>query len=338
MQPRARRGQLTPAASGASATWAASTAPASTTIASRASANCRPGDEVHLGRTHLSSSRTWTSCPTCRAPRAAEPDSGRVDQEAPRPDALPDARPPPPTPSRRRRRRRDTAVRATPSAATCRCSTASPSTWARPPTYEELCRIVLDALLEAIPAEVGAILSVVPAAAGAAGRRRRAAAKRGRGAELEVTAHRHRDPSVQHYTPRLGLRQQRGARQPEAILAEDVARDRYLRNRESLTRPGRDQPDLRPILFGDRVLGLIHLYCTDPLKALDAEDLEFTVAVAKQLGGVIHQLQQQQSLSAENRSLRDQLQGRERAGRRQPADPARSSGRSAGWPAPTPPA
>src|SRR6202035_1090889 len=62
-----------------------------------------------------------------------------------------------------------------------------------------------------------------------------------------------------------------------------------------------------PILHADRVLGLIHLYCTDPHKALDAEDLEFAVAVAKQLGGAVHQLRLQQSLTAENRSLRDQL-------------------------------
>src|SRR5947209_14687888 len=62
-----------------------------------------------------------------------------------------------------------------------------------------------------------------------------------------------------------------------------------------------------PVIFGERVLGLIHLYCTDPLKALTTEDLEFTVAVAKQLGTVTHQLQRQASLSAENQSLRDQL-------------------------------
>jgi Nif-specific regulatory protein len=93
----------------------------------------------------------------------------------------------------------------------------------------------------------------------------------------------------------------------EAILAEDVARDRYLRNRESLTELGATSLICAPILFADRVLGLIHLYCTDPHKALDAEDLEFTVAVAKQLGGVIHNLQRQQSLSNENAHLRDQL-------------------------------
>src|SRR5262249_2838844 len=51
----------------------------------------------------------------------------------------------------------------------------------------------------------------------------------------------------------------------------------------------------------------IHLYCTDPHRALDAEDLEFTVAVAKQTGTAIHNLQKQEKLSAENRSLRDQL-------------------------------
>jgi Nif-specific regulatory protein len=62
-----------------------------------------------------------------------------------------------------------------------------------------------------------------------------------------------------------------------------------------------------PIVFGERVLGLIHLYCTNPHRALDAEDLEFAVAVAKQLGGVINQMRKQMSLSAENRSLRDQL-------------------------------
>ncbi len=55
------------------------------------------------------------------------------------------------------------------------------------------------------------------------------------------------------------------------------------------------------------MLGLIHLYCTDPHRALDAEDLEFSVAVAKQLGAAIHQMQRQDKLTAENRSLRDQL-------------------------------
>jgi len=50
-------------------------------------------------------------------------------------------------------------------------------------THDELVRIVLDGLLEAVPAEAGAILM----------------AKEGK--EFEVSAHRHRDPSVHRYTP-----------------------------------------------------------------------------------------------------------------------------------------
>src|SRR5262249_47875728 len=93
----------------------------------------------------------------------------------------------------------------------------------------------------------------------------------------------------------------------EAILAEDVARDRYLRNRESLTHLGATSLICAPVTFGDKVLGLIHLYCTDPHKAMTAEDLEFTVAVARHLGNAPPQMTRQASLTTETRSLRDQL-------------------------------
>jgi Nif-specific regulatory protein len=179
-------------------------------------------------------------------------------------------------------------------------------------SYENLCRIVLDALLEAIPADVGAILSVARAGAnrgksdGAYGVDA-AAGRSLRGLEMEVTTHRHRDPSVQDYTRVSEYVTNEVLATREAILAEDVARDRYLRARESLSSMGATSLICAPILFGDRLLGLIHLYCTDPHKALDGEDLEFAVAVAKQLGGAIHHLQMQLSLTAENVSLRDQL-------------------------------
>ena len=124
---------------------------------------------------------------------------------------------------------------------------------------------------------------------------------------MEVTVHRHRDPSVQKYQPVSEYVSNEVLAGREAILAEDVARDRYLRGRESLSDIGATSLICAPILFADRVLGLIHLYCTGPLKSLDGEDLEFTVAVAKQLGGVIHNLQKQQALSAGNQSLREQL-------------------------------
>jgi transcriptional regulator with GAF, ATPase, and Fis domain len=156
-------------------------------------------------------------------------------------------------------------------------------------TYEELARTVLDGLLEAVPAEVGAVLTM----------------KEGR--ELEVTAHRNRDPSIKAYARVSEFVTNEVLRSREAVLAEDVARDRYLRNRESLTNIGATSLICAPVIFAEKVLGLIHLYCTDPHRALNAEDLEFTVAVAKQLGTVTHQLQRQASLSAQNLSLREQL-------------------------------
>jgi Nif-specific regulatory protein len=156
-------------------------------------------------------------------------------------------------------------------------------------TYEDLVRIVLDGLLEAVPAEVGAILTM----------------KEGR--NLEVTAHRHRDPSVTTYSRVSEFVTNEVLASREAILAEDVARDRYLRNRESLSHLGATSLICAPVTFGEKVLGLIHLYCTDPHRSMTAEDLEFTVAVAKQLGAATHQLNRQDSLTAENRSLRDQL-------------------------------
>jgi Nif-specific regulatory protein len=156
-------------------------------------------------------------------------------------------------------------------------------------SYADLARIVLDGLLEAIPAEVGAILAV----------------KEGR--QLELTAHRHRDPSVSTYSKVSEFVSNEVLASREAILAEDVARHQYLRLRESISEIGATSLICAPVIFGERVLGLIHLYCADPHKALDTEDLEFAVAVAKQLGAATHNLKRQDTLTAQNRSLRDQL-------------------------------
>jgi transcriptional regulator with GAF, ATPase, and Fis domain len=154
---------------------------------------------------------------------------------------------------------------------------------------EELLRIVLDGLLEAIPAEATAILSLPE------------------GGELEVEAFRHRDPSVHRHVPLSDYIAREVLAGKEAILAEDLSRDHYLRNPADKSGAGATSLIVAPIVFGGRVLGLIHLYCTDPHKTLDAEDLEFAVAVAKQLGAVTHQMHRQEFLTAENRSLRDQL-------------------------------
>src|SRR5439155_20025752 len=94
----------------------------------------------------------------------------------------------------------------------------------------------------------------------------------------------------------------------EAILAEDVARNQYLSQRESITQLGATSLICAPVIHEDKVRALIHLYCTDPHKSFSNENLEFTIAVAKHFAIVMGQMQRQDSLWLENRSLREQLQ------------------------------
>lgn len=173
-------------------------------------------------------------------------------------------------------------------------------------TNEELCQLVVDALLEATPAEVGAIL-ILPARVSGRGKEPATGPKSLRGAELEIVANKHRDPSVKSYqrVSEYVSNEVLGTR--EAILAEDVKSNRLLRNRESLSDIGVKSLICAPVMYADRVFGLIHLYSTILHKSLDADDLEFTVAVSKQLGGAFANLTRQQSLKNENRELRGQL-------------------------------
>ncbi|HTK74910.1 MAG TPA: sigma 54-interacting transcriptional regulator [Gemmataceae bacterium] len=156
-------------------------------------------------------------------------------------------------------------------------------------TPEELVNVVLDGLFDAVPAEVGAILAL---------RENR---------ELDLLAYRHRDPKVQTYHKVSQFVSSEVLSAREAILAEDVAADADLRNRESLAELRASSLICAPIVFEDHVLGLVHLYSITPDRRLDSDDLEFTVALARQLGAALRRLQEQSALKAENQSLRDQL-------------------------------
>jgi Nif-specific regulatory protein len=155
---------------------------------------------------------------------------------------------------------------------------------------DDLVRIVLDGLLDAIPADVGAILAL------------------GEGRELDLLAYRHRDPSVQTYHKVSQFVSSEVLASREAILAEDIARDDDLSKRESLAELKATSLICAPIRFGEQMLGLIHLYCITRDRTLDADDLEFASAVARQLGTSLHQLRVQASLESENTTLRSQLQ------------------------------
>src|SRR5262249_36134831 len=138
-------------------------------------------------------------------------------------------------------------------------------------TLQDLAGVVLEGLLEATPAEVGAILLVARAPGGDGtqlGTERPHRPERGTPQRsLEVPAFRHRDASAKSYNRVSDYVSTEVMATREAILAEDVARDRYLKNRESLSDIGATSLICAPILFGEKVLGVIHLYCTDPHKA-----------------------------------------------------------------------
>ncbi len=100
----------------------------------------------------------------------------------------------------------------------------------------------------------------------------------------------------------------------EAILARDVGDDNQLSFFDSLGEMKALSVICAPIIAPDRVLGLIHLYSTNPDNPLDKHDLEFTLAVSNQLAVSLMQLQERDSLQTglaqarnENRTLRAQL-------------------------------
>ncbi len=156
-------------------------------------------------------------------------------------------------------------------------------------TYHELADVVLDGLLAAVKAEVGAVLTI----------------KEGR--ETEITSVRPDGNAKRLYSPVSEFVTHEVMSGREAILAEDIARNRYLSQRESITNLGATSLICAPVIHQDKVRALVHLYCTDPHKSFSNDDLEFTIAVANHFSIVMGQMQRQDSLSLENRSLREQL-------------------------------
>lgn len=100
----------------------------------------------------------------------------------------------------------------------------------------------------------------------------------------------------------------------EAVLARDVSDDSRLAGRDSLGEILAKSVICAPVQVEGKALGLIHLYSTSPDSPVDAEDLEFTLAVADQFAVAIENLKVKESLAVglarvqdENQTLRRQL-------------------------------
>jgi Nif-specific regulatory protein len=153
----------------------------------------------------------------------------------------------------------------------------------------DLCELAADAIFRATPAEVAAVLAL----------------KEGR--ELIPVIHRTRGLGQRTYHKVSNFVSHEVLSTRQAVLAENVAADRHLMSRDSITELKVASLICAPVIFEDQVLGVLHLYRTALQSPLNPDDLEFTLAVARQLGAVWHHLRRQATLSAENRSLKDQL-------------------------------
>jgi transcriptional regulator with GAF, ATPase, and Fis domain len=153
----------------------------------------------------------------------------------------------------------------------------------------ELGEMVVDAIFRATPAEVGAVLAL----------------KEGR--ELEPLVYRHRGPGVPTYHKVSNFVSHEVLSSKQAILAENVALERHLKDRDSIAELKVASLICAPIMIDDQVLGVLHLYRANLHAPLNPDDLEFTLAAARQLGAVWHRLRKQATLTAEVQSLKDRL-------------------------------
>ena len=164
-----------------------------------------------------------------------------------------------------------------------------------------LSEIVLDGLFDVTPADIGAVLLFKDSDKLEMDQR-----------NLEVVAYKSLNARtferVSEYVTSIALESR------ACVVAHDVKLDDKFKSSDSLREMGTESIICAPIRTPDRLLGLIQLYSTNPDNRLQADDAEFTLAVADQLAGALENLKERSRLAAglarfemENKTLREQL-------------------------------
>ena len=101
----------------------------------------------------------------------------------------------------------------------------------------------------------------------------------------------------------------------EAILARDFSEQESLATEDSLSHLQAESAICAPVRLGEFLLGVIHLYATDPQNSLDSHDLEFALAVADQFAIALNNVRDRETLeqglhraAAQNEALLQQLE------------------------------
>jgi len=104
-------------------------------------------------------------------------------------------------------------------------------------------------------------------------------------------------------------------REGEAVLARNIMGDSTLGSRDSRGVVDATSVICAPIRRGNQVMGLLHLYSTNPERVPDPDDLEFTLAVANTVAVAIDNLSRREELAEDLSQIRSEnLQLRERLG------------------------
>jgi len=169
------------------------------------------------------------------------------------------------------------------------------------PDQRNLAAIVLDGLFDVLHPDIGAVLLLPePVTEGA------------KPDDLRLFAWRAPDDRPYHrVSDRLSAAALKAG---NGTLAMNVARDPAAGAFQTLATMNAQSVICAPIRNGTAIYGLIHLYCLTPQRALDDEALDFALAVAQHMAGLLERFIQQEKLAAglervtnENRSLRQLL-------------------------------
>lgn len=152
-----------------------------------------------------------------------------------------------------------------------------------------LCEIVSSALLKLTTADVAAVLKLKE------------------GKDLEPVSYKTKSETINTYHKCSAYVSRDVLSTRQAVLAENVASRQNLKSRESLTELNVTSLICAPIFAGEKLLGVLHIYTTGTSVGLDQEDLELTLAVARQFGNSWAQLLNHSSLKAEVRELKERL-------------------------------
>ncbi|MBX7168772.1 MAG: sigma 54-interacting transcriptional regulator [Pirellulales bacterium] len=175
-------------------------------------------------------------------------------------------------------------------------------TMAKAPDVETLAKLSLDGLFAGIEVDAGAVLLLPRDFKGDPTQ-----------TDLEVVSSRTSDGSTYYRVPPFLA--STVLRDGEAVLARNVMGDSMLARRDSKGEIHATSVICAPIRRAKEVVGLLHLYSTDANRALDPDDLEFTLAVADTTAVVLETLSRQQELAADLNKVQDENQQlRERLG------------------------